>query len=74
MQRAEPLAVIGQLAQAVGFAAGTVGIDEHPGVDVVFELLDPGEAMLDQVDRLELARRSICAGLGDGGEFSHHHE
>ena len=66
VQRAEQLVVIQQLAQPLRFAVRALGIDVHPGVQPVIELLDAGQAVLDQIDRPQVARPHQLRGLGDG--------
>jgi carbonic anhydrase/acetyltransferase-like protein (isoleucine patch superfamily) len=72
MEGAGPVVVFLELAEALGFLAGMSRVDENPGVDFGFELVDAGEAVLDEVDRAKDVVSEVARRLGDGGKFGDH--
>ena len=57
--------------QALGLLAGTLAVDDHPRPHLRFKPIDPGEALIEQVERREFAAADELGGFGDGPWFGH---
>ena len=73
VQRAEPFVFLLELFQTLSLAPSAVGIDEDPSPDFPFELVDPLQAVLDQIDGPEQPFAHVMGRLGDARKFGHHH-
>src|SRR5262249_8099931 len=50
-----------------GLAARSLGIDQHPRLNAIFELIDAGQAPVDELARSEPSGSQLLAGFVDGG-------
>ncbi len=71
VQRAGDFASPGEVRQPLGLAPRPLFIDQYPGVDAIFELMNPREAVIYEVAGREPAGADVVDGVADGGEGLH---
>ena len=72
MERAEKITVVLQLVEPLGFAAGTLGIDAHPGLNLWFKLFDALQAVRHEIAGAQQSFAHFMGGFGDAWNFGQH--